>query len=121
MANERPRRAVDEEKHGLRKRIATLEEVNTNLRRENEKVNSELRQFSNDLLSMTADRDNWRKQALEENSRLEGTLQRLRKYLDASEEEEHRSKAHMDAFNEKQAAFKELVDFALIAVEVAAK
>ena len=127
MADRRPRRAVDagvklhivdvDEKNCLRNRIAALEEQNTNLQRENERVNLEVRQFSNDLAAMTADRDNWRKQALDENSRLEGILQRLRRYLETSDEEERRSKAHMDAYNEKQVAFKELTDFALVPTE----
>lgn len=131
MARKVQRRAVDtgvklnmvdvDEKYGLRNRIAALEEQNTNLQHENERVNLELRQFSNDLLAMTQDRDNWRKQALDENARLDEVLQRLRRYLETSEEEERRSKAHMDAYNEKQVAFKELVDFALIPKEVVAK
>ena len=116
MARKDQRRAVDAgvKINMVDARIAALEEQNTNLQRENERVNLELRQFSNNLAAMTADRDNWRKQALDENSRLEGILQRLRRYLDASEEEERRSKAHVDAYNEKQVAFKELTDFALI-------
>ena len=116
MARKDQRRAVDAgvKINMVDARIAALEEQNTNLQRENERVNLELRQFSNNLAAMTADRDNWRKQALDENSRLEGILQRLRRYLDASDEEERRSKAHIDAYNEKQVAFKELTDFALI-------
>ena len=138
MADRRPRRAVDagvklhivdvDEKHGLRNRIAALEEQNTNLQRENEKRNEnenwlqrEVNRLECELRQAQSDRDNWRKQALAENSRLEEILQRLRRFLDASEEEERRSKSHMDAFNEKQMAFKELTDFALIPKEVVAK
>lgn len=131
MARKVQRRAVDtgvklnmvdiDEKEGLRNRIAALEEQNTSLQREKEEISLELRRFSNDLWAMTSDRDNWRKQAADKNDLLEGILQRLRRYLDASEEEERRSKAHMDAFNEKQVAFKELTDFALIPKEVVSK
>lgn len=90
-------------------RIAALEEQNTNLQRENERVNLELRQFSNDLAAMTADRDNWRKQALDENARLEGVLGRVRKFVEAQGEEERISRLNMDAYNAKTAAFNALL------------
>lgn len=106
-----------EEKHDMRKHIEALEKQNTNLLRENEKIKIELREYKKDIVAITADRDNWRRQALDEDSRIDGILYRLRRYFDTSNEEERRSKAHMDAYNAKQAAFKELVDFALIPEE----
>jgi predicted nucleic acid-binding Zn-ribbon protein len=82
------------------------------LTKENRWLRTEVNRLEGELRQVRADRDNWRKQALEENSRLEEILQRLRRYLDASEEEERRSKAHMDAYNAKTAAFNALLKYA---------
>lgn len=111
MARKDQRRAVDTgvKLNMVDARITALEEQNTNLQRENERVNLELRQSSNNLAAMTADRDNWRKQALDENARLEGVLERIRTFVAAQNEEDRISRLNMDAFKAKQAAFKALI------------
>lgn len=111
MARKDQRRAVDTgvKINMVDAHIAALEERNANLQRENERVNLELRQFSNDLAAMTADRDNWRKQALEENARLEAVLSRIRRYAEAEKAESIAADESLKAYNRKQAAFRELL------------
>lgn len=97
------------EKDGLRNRVAQLDEANTNLQREIERLHAELNRVEGNLRQAEADRDNWRKQALNENARLEGVLERIRAFMTAQNEEDRISQLNMDAFNAKQAAFKALI------------
>lgn len=113
MAREKPyvsRKMVEvDEKEGLRNRVAQLDEANTNLQREIERLHAELNRVECNLRQAEADRDNWRKQALNENARLEGVLERIRTFVTAQNEEDRISQLNMDAFNAKQAAFKALI------------
>lgn len=106
MAREKPyisrKMAEVDEKEGLRNRVAQLDEANVNLQREVNRLEGELRQAQ-------SERDNWRKQALNENARLEGVLERIRTFVTAQNEEDRISQLNMDAFNAKQAAFKALI------------
>ena len=97
------------EKDGLRNRVAQLEGANLNLQHEIERLRADLNHVEGNLRQAEADRDNWRKQALEENSRLEGVLERIRTFVTAQNEEDRISQLNMDAFNAKQAAFKALI------------
>lgn len=113
MAREKPyvsRKMVEvDEKEGLRNRVAQLENANLNLQSEIERLRADLNHIEGNLRQAEADRDNWRKQALNENARLEGVLERIRTFVTAQNEEDRISQLNMDAFNAKQAAFKALI------------
>ena len=82
-----------------------------------ERLQAEVNRLEGVVRQANSDRDNWRKQALNENARLEGVLERVRRFVEAQGEEERISRLNMDAYNAKTAAFNALLKCADIPKE----
>lgn len=102
----------------LKEEIKKLSDENQTMKRECKKRNEsenflqrEVNRLEGELRQAKSDRDNWRKQALEEDACKNALLQRIQRYVWAQNEEERISRMNMEAFNRKTAAFRELIDF----------
>ena len=102
----------------LKEKIKELSDENQTMKRECKKRNEgenflqrEVNRLEGELRQTKSDRDNWRKQALEEDACKNALLQRIQKYVWARDEEERTSRLNMEAFNRKTSAYRELLDF----------
>ena len=111
MARKDQRRAVDAgvKINMVDVRIATLEERNANLTKEVERLQAEVYRLEGVVRQANSDRDNWRKQALEENASLNAVLSRIRRYAEAEKAESIAADESLKAYNRKQTAFRELL------------
>lgn len=102
----------------LKEEVKKLSDENQTMKRECKKRNEsenwlqrEVNRLEGELRQAKSDRDNWRKQALEEGACKNALLQRIQRYVWAHNEEERISRMNAEAFNRKTAAFRELIDF----------
>lgn len=111
MARKDQRRAVDAgvKINMVDAHIAALEERNANLTKEVERLQAEVYRLEGVVRQANSDRDNWRRQALEENARLEAVLSCIRRYAEAEKAESIAADESLKAYNRKQAALRELL------------
>lgn len=102
-------RAVNED--ALARQVVQLKEQVKDLSNENQLLQRNVNRLEGELRQTKSDRDNWRKQALEEDACKNALLQRIQRYVWAFNEEERISRMNAEAFNRKTAAFRELLDF----------
>ncbi len=79
------------------------------LTEENRWLRTEVNRLEGELRQVRAEREDWRKNALDGNARLEGILKRIRRYVDAQMEEDRISKLNLEAYNAKTVAFNDLL------------
>lgn len=100
---------LSDHEEGIAKSLDAAEGRNAELTKKVESLLAEVYRLEGVVRQANSDRDNWRRQALEENARLEAVLSCIRRYAEAEKAEAIAADESLKAYNRKQTAFRELL------------